>query len=273
MTVGVAARVQAKRKPSILLLIAGVCAVAPSAPAFAHHGVHPQNTYTHWGAPQGFPAEGAWALQQTIFTGNDPAPGPGQVPPSYFYAHQFFAAVDPEGDNGGYIGIQTDAAGKRAVFSWWGAVDGACSEVVGAECRMGFEDRPVYQTAIPYNWQAHHYYTLTVWRLSVGRSTTRWLGAISDNGGPGTNVGYIDTPNEFGGLGPGSVSWIEWYGGTGVSCSQFPKALVYFERPSVNANQLYAQFPGYHELGISPCPSTARNFDVAGSWAVHETMV
>lgn len=258
------------RRTLFTLALASLCLVAVGNPATAHHGFHPQNTYTAWGQWQGaFPPEGAWALQQVVFPGNDPSPAPGQIPQAYFYAHQFSSAFG----SGGYIGIQTDLGGKRAIFSWWYAVGGACSDLPGATCRFFEENGPGFQTSVPYNWQPGHYYTLTIWRISIDRSVTRWLGAISDNGGPGTAIGYIDTPNDFGGLGAYSLSWVEWYGGLGSSCADIPKAIVYFERPSANANQLYGAFPGTHWVGDAICPSRAGNFDLPGSWAVHETNV
>src|SRR4030095_6485227 len=78
--------------------------------------VKARGTYSDWWLPTepvySNGKRGYYNKDIVLFPGNDP--GPGQ---SYFYSHQL-GIVDGDG---GYIGIQSDANGKRAIFSLWQA--------------------------------------------------------------------------------------------------------------------------------------------------------
>src|SRR5947207_4890870 len=89
-----------------LALLAGGTSWPTPAVAVGPHG-----TYSDWSLP----GSGYYNIDTPIFPSNDPRPAPGQVSQAYFYSAQFGFVHGP----GGYIGIQTDGRGKRAIFSIW----------------------------------------------------------------------------------------------------------------------------------------------------------
>src|SRR5690242_17244681 len=126
----------------IVLLALLAVGFSATQPAFA--AVRPQGTYSDWALP----GSGYYNIDTPIFPSNDPRPAPGQQNQAYFYSSQFGFTNGP----GGYVGIQTDANGKRAVFSIWDANGVSCSSVRGAICQRFTGEGDGYQTMIPYNW-------------------------------------------------------------------------------------------------------------------------
>ncbi len=189
-----------------------------------------------------------------VFAGNDP--GPSQ---SYFYSHQFGLV----GGDGGYIGIQSDGNGKRAIFSIWQA-----TAAYGPGIARPFSgEGEGYQTIIPYNWVPGHYYRLRVWTTGVDDVGTWWCGWIKDNSTGVENwIGCIRVPYWWHWLSSYSITWIEDYGPQHPNCDAVPYAVVYFDHPTGNAGTSRAGEPSNH-YGPGSCPSRISMF---GNWATHE---
>jgi hypothetical protein len=139
-------------KDVIRMVVIGLAGFTGTASA-----VGPQGTYTDWWLPN-LPAEGFFNIDGYITPVNEPTVGPGQVQFAYFYSSQF-GIVDGDG---GYIGIQTDGNGKRAIFSIWGANGAQCADVAGAICQPFTGEGDGYQTLVPYEWVPGHRYRTRV---------------------------------------------------------------------------------------------------------------
>lgn len=227
-------------------------------PGFA---ITPSGTYSDWNAN----TNGAHGKLQWLSVQVDPAPTAGQLYPTYFFSHQ----VGFDNGVGGYIGIQEDSNGKRAIFSIWDAVSSECSTVAGATCQAFLNEcshaPPCgQQTLIPYNWTAPKNYATYIVRMSPDR----WAGYIHDQtANTWTLVGIITVPSGWGDLGWWSVSWIEWYGAHPTTCPGFPDANVYFYppisyHPAYYSGNSSAQSNGtgtgdHHSRG--GCPSSVTN--------------
>lgn len=201
------------------LSVAMIVLVSTAAPAEADAG---------WQLPPGEYRR----VSAFIGTNNDPRPSRGQVSQAYFYAYQFgFWAVS----TGGYIGIQTDFGGKRAVFSLWNSLGCYPSPEPGATCGSFNEDGTGYSVSIPYNWQAGHIYELIVrphWTYQApdGHWTMMW-GEIKDQSTGATKViGELKVPF-WGLIDRGGVNWVEYYGPSITSCAQLPYFDVGFGAP------------------------------------------
>lgn len=236
-----------------------LAALAVAQPAVA--GVVPQGTYSDWNLPNR-PAEGFYNIDGTIYPSNDPVAGTGQSQPWLFYSSQFGIV---NGD-GGYIGIQKDPNGKRAIFSIWGANGASCASVAGAICRPFTGEGDGYQTMIPYNWVAGHYYRTRVWAVSTDANGDWWVGAIIDDTTATEQViGYIRVPLSYQWLNGYTINWVEWYGPQSSTCAQLPSSTVYFAPPRANNGAVVASAPHNH-LGGGACPSTIQMY---GEWARH----
>ena len=216
-------------------------ATSPSAP------ISPQGTYSDWSLP----GNDYYNIDTPIVPVNDPRPSRGQVNQAYFYASQFGFTGGP----GGYAGIQTDANGKRAIFSIWDADQALCSGVAGAICQPFGGEGVGYQTMIPYPWTARHAYRTRVWALNKDASGEWWLGAILDDTlGTEAIIGSIHVPTGRGRLSGTIYTWVEWYAPQASNCTQLPLSLVFFGRPRANAGSAEAGSPTNH-YGAGACPS------------------
>ncbi len=196
-----------------------VLAAVPQARA-----VGPQGTYSDWWLPDQ-PAEGFFNLDGYIQPLNEPTVGPGQVPFAYFYSSQFGIVT---GD-GGYIGIQKDANGKRAIFSIWGASAANCADVPGAICRPFTGEGDGYQTMVPYAWVPGHRYRTRVWVQGSDADGDWWVGELGDvTAGTAEVVGYIRVPHAYQWLKSYVINWVEWYAPQAASCDQLPESTVLF---------------------------------------------
>lgn len=199
------------------VLIAAV--VTTGLYAIPAHATTQQGTYSNWRAPAGAPAGGWEGIGEYVYPVNDPKPTAGQAPQAYFYSNQFGVST-----TGGYVGIQTDINGKRAIFSLWGATSATCSPVPGAICQPFGGEGTGYQTLIPYAWQAGVRYFTYVSRDP--NQCNKWNGSISD-GSTTTAIGSIVVPG-CGGITDGNSTWVEWYAANPADCSGYPSADVYF---------------------------------------------
>lgn len=243
----------------LIVLIVTVLAtvIGSSRPAVA--GVTIQGTYSDFN----FPGQGYFNIDTPLFPSNDPTAGPGQVNPAYFYSSQFSFTGGP----GGYIGIQKDVNGKRAIFSIWGANAACCSTEPGAICRPFGGEGEGYQTMIPFNWVAGHSYRTRVWTVSKDNAGEWWLGALIDDTARFEKIiGTIRVPHGRGWLGSWMVTWTEFYGPQAASCKELPLSVVFFGRPSANAGAVRAGAPVLH-LGAGACSSSVTNWD--SYWVRH----
>jgi hypothetical protein len=225
----------------------------------------PRGTYSDWTQAQS-PTAGFYNLDISVYPGNEPDVSHHGV----FYAHQFGILQG----SGGYIGLQKDRNGKRAIFSIWNALE-AQGPGAGRSCRtypppcagtFGGEGEG-YQTMVPYTWQPGHYYRYRVWTLSSDARGTWWGGWIIDETTrTETLIGTIRVPAAWQGLDRLSFTWVEYYGANAKTCGEFGYSLVYFDHPTANAGESVAGNPSNH-LGPGTCPSQITMF---GNWAKHE---
>src|SRR5262249_9370340 len=131
----------------------------PSPEAIGVSALSEQATYTWWQhlSP---PASGFRMMRSWIFVEHEPASRPGQAPPAYLHSYQFH--FNAAGSDGGYIGLQKDSQGMRAIFSVWGATGATCSPVPGAICRPFGGEGTGYQTMVPYTWHGGSFYIFQV---------------------------------------------------------------------------------------------------------------
>lgn len=245
-------------RPSKFLLLAAPClciVIAASAESARAAGI--EGTYTDW-IFANMPAEGFFNIDGYITPKNDPTPDSGQVQPAYFYSMQFGIVT---GD-GGYIGIQKDADGKRAIFSIWGATAATCSTEPGALCRPFTGEGDGYQTIIPYQWVAGHTYRTRVWALSTDADGDWWIGEIMDqNTGVASVVGTIRVPLGYQWLSYYTINWVEWYAPRPPSCDSVPESVVFFGAPLANGGAQNAGPPSSHFGDPTDCPSTMQDMN------------
>lgn len=234
-----------------------------AGPAWAQ--VIPGGTYSEWTVPNQ-PADGFFNIDTTIFPSNEPAPGPGQVQPWLFYSSQFGIVGSGVG---GYIGIQKDPNGKRAIFSIWNANGAQCAPLPGALCRPFTGEGDGYQTLVPYNWVAGRHYRTRVWVLSSDASGEWWIGEVKDETtGIAQVIGYIRVPSHWKWLDGYVVNWAEWYGPKPATCSQVPRWMVYFSPPRANGGALAAG-PAYNHTRTDACPFSG--ITTYSLWAGHHS--
>lgn len=237
-----------------------VAALTPSVLA----QVGPQGTYSDWQQPT-TPDTGFYNLDITVYPGNDPDVAQHGV----YYAHQFGII----GGSGGYIGLQKDSNGKRAIFSIWDALS-ATGPGEGRPCRdhappcagafTGEGDG--YQTMVPFDWQPGHEYRYRVWQTGSDDSGTSWGGWILDEHGGETFIGEIRVPADWSGLAGGSITWVEYYANHASVCSDLGYSVVYFDAPKADAGSSSAAAPSNH-YGSGACTSEISDY---GNWAKHE---
>lgn len=246
------------RTAACAALVAGFAAAGAGTRASA---VGPQGTYSDWWLPDQ-PPEGFFNLDGFISPANEPTVGPGQVQLAYFYSSQF-GIVDGDG---GYIGIQKDANGKRAIFSIWGANAARCADAAGAICRPFTGEGDGYQTMVPYAWSPGHRYRTRVWAVDSDAAGDWWVGELADlTAGTAQVVGYIRVPLGYRWLKNYVINWVEWYAPQAANCDQLPSSAVYFGPPDANAGGVHASTPNNH-LGSGACPSSIQ---MVGMRALH----
>jgi hypothetical protein len=185
----------------------------------------PPQTYSYWTLPPSS-GKGYDRLYQTVTPNNMPLASPGQAVPAYFYATQWYNASNLS--DGGYVGLQTDSQGKKAIFSWWGATTG-----YGPGISRPFSGEGVgWQNIISYNWQAGHAYRLTV---NHGSTTTTgmWFTAtiLDVQSNRSSTIGSVQIPTSFGGIYEYINNFVEWYGPTQSACTSYPISDVTFSAP------------------------------------------
>jgi hypothetical protein len=236
----------------------GLCSAASAQ-------VGPQGTYSDWQQASS-PSNGFFNLDITVFPGNEPDVSHHGI----FYAHQFGIRAGA----GGYVGLQKDGNGKRAIFSIWDALAAGgpgegqpCGENA-PPCAGPFGgEGEGYQTMVPFEWEAGHYYTYRVWVLGSDTSGTWWGGWIIDEEGAETFIGEIKVPASWQWLDGYSITWVEYYANSAASCSELGYSVVYFDHPTGDADGSSAGAPSNH-YGSGVCSSLITDY---GNWAQHES--
>ncbi|HLY83639.1 MAG TPA: DUF3472 domain-containing protein, partial [Acidimicrobiales bacterium] len=204
--------------PTNVASLSAAGGLATTAPA-------PPQTYSYWTLPTSS-VTGYYRVSQNVTPDNMPTASAGQGAPTYFYAMQWYNAGNLA--EGGYTGLQTDSQGKKAIFSWWGGINGhssGISQPFGAE-GVG------WQTIIPYNWQAGHTYKLTVNNTSTTSSGVWFTATILDVQTNRTStIGSIEIPSSLGGIWEYLNNFVEWYGAAQPACAGYPLSQVTFSAP------------------------------------------
>lgn len=191
------------------------------------YDVNPQN------APQGF-----WNMDTHLTWKKEPISGWGYYAQMYFW---FEAGV------GGYMGLQKDNNGKRAIFSMWDKKTGAINATPAhSNCqRFGHEGAGTQCFAMNFNWEAGRDYKLRLWKgfnsslTWEGNSWSAWV--IDTVTGVETYIGTIHVDDAPGFIGYGNLSTSghittpEYYiGDLNATCDQLPYFGVEWKGPFMN---------------------------------------
>ncbi len=201
---------------------------------FRRRSLRPRGTYTEWF----WPAKGFRSLEHELVVEADPGPDT-----TYFWAHQFRT----EAGEGGYVGLQTKgnradgSLGKMAIFSFWDTLGAEGPGVV----RFGGEGEG-WSCRLPFLWEPGRPYRVRVEVVEEDDRTRAW-GASVD----GRELGVILAPARWGGLGPWSVMWTEYYGGPLARCADLPYSRVTFSTPV--ADGATAPHRSHDHLGDGDC--------------------
>lgn len=231
-------------------------------PALAS-AIIPANTYTDWNIPEPCSVNSAGHYQCGFFSSEQtiaPLNLPG-VNASYFYASQFyFYTVDQGEGTGGYMGLQKDSRGRRAIFSIWSAMYATAAP--GGTAGPFDGEGAGYQAAIPYGWQANHSYRFQVIKESNFGAifgATAWGGYIRDltTMTPKIKIGTIYIPSANRLLQGRRSNFTEYYGDHYSTCAMYPRAAVHFLAPSGNNTHVYAvNKPRTSVSGGLACPAS-----------------
>ncbi len=228
--------------------------------------VVPNGTYSTWDMP----SLEHYNLDSRIFFGNHVDMSKN---PAWFASSQYWPS---NGSPGGYIGLQVDSNGRRAIWSWWGASGCSSSSVTGATCQYFYENGGGHQLVIPYNWTAGRTYKLRMWFLqNNANGTSTWGGWVSDEStGAEHHIGNMHVPQSFGWL-DSSINWIEWYGGHRDTCADIPGIATYFHKLTgyVAQGTYEAAYypPANHISSGQACNSRITNY--GDPWVLHESPV
>lgn len=230
------------------------------------YAASPSGTYAEWVTTGPVPAQGFDVIDQTLNIFYDSYPSPGQVNQAYFFARQFARPFAP--GNGGYIGLQTDVNGKRAIFSQWGPV-GQCVSPNG-NSNPDVDGVPGCHTSVSLPWVAGRDYRLRVRKIGRGPSTCvgidrdwcvtgvdsfTWEGVIRDmTTGVDTVVGRISTPVSWGKFSNYAVNFLEWYAVQPATCFEYPGIRGRW-KDTKGDGVIFDQVTAYRNPG--DCPSTS----------------
>jgi len=214
----------------------------------------PAGPYTEWFWPDPPTVDGSTgftSFEHSLIAEIDPGPDA-----TYFWAHQFRLT----GGEGGYLGLQTKgnradgSLGKMAIFSLWDAVDGEGTVVPFSGEGTGWSAR------IPYLWTAGTAYRLRVVRDDTTAEGTWWSASVVDGDtAEVSHIGRLRAPPGWGGLGPWSVMWTEYYGPPLRRCSDLAPVSAVFSAPT--ADDAVAPARARSHIGDGTC-STTRITDI-----------
>ena len=200
-------------------------------------------TYSMWTST----GEGVWNIDARMYSAQSPGTNA-----SYYFARQG-SWTNKVGDDGWYIGLQTNAAGpagRIAIFSIWNALD-AQSLDSAAECVTFGNEGAGLSCRLEYNWVAGRIYRLRVWRQNDGW----WIATVFDEAANSERtIGRIRTRAGQGDLSRSITDFVEYYGGEFGSCADLPPSQMYFYAPSGNNGAFYFTAAGSSK-GSGACGS------------------
>ncbi|HYX44261.1 MAG TPA: VCBS repeat-containing protein, partial [Acidimicrobiales bacterium] len=158
-----------------------------------------QAPWSVWTQPGGSPLDGVGTWVGAV---NDPAAGPGQVAPAYFFGQLFGFA---NSSALGMVGLVTQPAGKFAVFN------------------VVEPNGTLRSAVVPFEWRAGRFYFLFVHQLGPGLWGA-W--AYDQSAASWTLLGSLSLPPTWGKLKGQTVTALLWAGPTAASCSAYPRADV-----------------------------------------------
>jgi len=135
---------------------------------------------------------------------------------------------------GGYMGLQTDAAGEGNVrFSLWNA-----TEAKGKQCRTFGGEGIGYTCMLPIKIDTNKFYRLRLWR-TAGDSSGQWWGGwlIEEKDGKLIEhaIGQIKVATNQDTFSASSiVNFSEYWGAAVSTCAQVPMSIAGFAPPAIN---------------------------------------
>lgn len=147
----------------------------------------------------------------------------------------------------GYMGLQKDKDGKKAIFSIWDKPNAASATPLVNWCQRFGHEGTGAQCIIPFDWKAGREYKIRIWKINES-GAEKWGAWVIDYAtGEETLIGVIGLKG-YGGLKAVSLANIENYGQAGnLNCNQFKDFSVtwkgpYYNNGSSTANQGYTNF-------------------------------
>ncbi|MEW6152470.1 MAG: Ig-like domain-containing protein [Actinomycetota bacterium] len=187
--------------------------------------------YSSWMQPSSTALDG---IGTWVIPANAPAAAAGQVPAAYVYGLTVkFTASTAQG----MIGLSTGPSGKAALLT---------VNAAGGQPQT---------RAVPLAWTANRAYFLYFHDLGGGQ----WGGwAFDQTASKWTTIGTVSLPSSWGRVAPTSVTSVGWWGQMAPSCAAYPRADVYFHRPTgyVGGNASALELTG-HFTGPGSCAGQA----------------
>lgn len=149
----------------------------------------------------------------------------------------------------GYMGLQKDKDGKKAIFSIWDKPNAISASPLMDWCRRFGHEGSGAQCIIPFEWKAGREYKMRVWKINEP-GAEKWGGWVVDYAtGEETLIGVIGTQG-YGGLTGYSIAVIENYGPGDagfLNCNYFKDLSVtwkgpYYNNGSKTAEQAYSRY-------------------------------
>lgn len=173
----------------------------------------------------------------------------------------------------GYMGLQTDPQGKKAIFSIWDANTHTLSHAMVPSCtRFGHEGTGT-SCIIPFEWQAGREYKLRVWKLRDRSDTgkAQWGGWVIDYAtGEETLIGVVEVDNDgdregYGNLNGSTVATMENYQASALrqyGCADQPSFQVTWFGPISNNGSRHAvqSVPQLQTVVGDPCAQNSNVF-------------
>lgn len=166
----------------------------------------------------------------------------------------------------GYMGLQKDSSGKKAIFSIWDADAQTFAGGVVPPCARFDHEGAGASCITPFNWQPGREYKLRVWRIGVPSPAGKeqWGGWVIDYAtGEETLIGIIEVDNHRGLSGYGSLSGstvatmenYQWGSQREFGCSQMPYFSASWFGPFANngSRQAVQATPSFNTTVGNPC--------------------
>ncbi|MBF0609600.1 MAG: hypothetical protein G8345_05865 [Magnetococcales bacterium] len=184
-----------------------------------------------------------------------------------YYAQYLFAF---ENDVVGYMGLQWDNQGKKAIFSVWDQ-PGQITALPEEGCKRFGHEGSGASCITPYNWPMHDLHTLHLFSLGTTSHGERWQVTVNNSSlSQPAVVGTLTLQNSKGFTGYGklkttSYATLEYYGSARMTCETLPVLAIRWQGPYANSRQLAAQsvkvnYPTMKGKSLDPprgCPNVS----------------